>query len=326
MLERFGFVCHDDEAEESHERFPAPDRPPQLEEEAPPPKSMITNPEELKEIQLKKRMEMEDLVRRTGRWNLPVWIKYATFEEEQRCVRATGVIWSRRRAGLEMRRLPFDAGTLSARGPCTSARFRSTIATSPSGSSTPKWRCDTASSTTRAICMTGELAFRAPRDPGRHGGRSPPLSRARLGRRADGRFASRRRAVQLLPRIDQLWYKFIHMEEMLGNFQGVRNIFERWMDWEPDMNAWQHFVHFEIRYGEIDRARAIFERFIRCHPKVEAYVRYAKFEVKHGQPSLGRRVYERAFEDLGEDAETEELFKVRVGAGLHVACMRRGAA
>ena len=132
--------------------------------------------------------------------------------------------------------------------------------------------------------------------------------------------------MQLLPRIDQLWYKFIHMEEMLGNFQGVRNIFERWMDWEPDMNAWQHFVHFEIRYGEIDRARAIFERFIRCHPKVEAYVRYAKFEVKHGQPSLGRRVYERAFEDLGEDAETEELFKVRVGAGLHVACMRRGAA
>lgn len=47
---------------------------------------MISDPEELKEFQLKKRMEMEDMVRRTGRWNLPVWIKYAIFEEEQRCV------------------------------------------------------------------------------------------------------------------------------------------------------------------------------------------------------------------------------------------------
>lgn len=35
------------------------------------------------------------------------------------------------------------------------------------------------------------------------------------------------RAVTLLPRVDQLWFKYIHMEEMLGNAAGARQIFER---------------------------------------------------------------------------------------------------
>lgn len=118
------------------------------------------------------------------------------------------------------------------------------------------------------------------------------------------------RAVQLLPRVDQLWYKYIHMEEMLGNFQGVRRIYERWMDWEPDVNGWQGYINFENRYGEVERARQIYERFIRCHPRSDIYIRYAKFEVKYGQPSRGREVYERAFAELDQDACNEEMFKV----------------
>lgn len=34
------------------------------------------------------------------------------------------------------------------------------------------------------------------------------------------------RAVLLLPRADQLWYKYSYMEEQLGNFAGARQIFE----------------------------------------------------------------------------------------------------
>jgi hypothetical protein len=36
------------------------------------------------------------------------------------------------------------------------------------------------------------------------------------------------RAVSLLPRVDQFWYKYAYMEEMLGNVGGVRQIFERY--------------------------------------------------------------------------------------------------
>jgi hypothetical protein len=32
------------------------------------------------------------------------------------------------------------------------------------------------------------------------------------------------------------------MEEMLGNVPAARQIFERWMAWEPDDPAWTSFI------------------------------------------------------------------------------------
>eukprot|EP00250_Pteridium_aquilinum_P016604 c23190_g1_i1 orf=955-3054(-) len=116
------------------------------------------------------------------------------------------------------------------------------------------------------------------------------------------------RAVTLLPRIDQLWYKYIHMEEMLGNHAGARQIFERWMKWEPDHHGWSAYIKFELRYNEVERARRIYDRYVECLPTVKAWVRYAKFEVKNGDIARGRTCYERAIEQLGEDGQTEELF------------------
>lgn len=116
------------------------------------------------------------------------------------------------------------------------------------------------------------------------------------------------RAVTLLPRIDQLWYKYIHMEEMLGNVPAARQIFERWMQWEPDHHGWAAYIKMELRYGETERARAIYERYVRCLPTVKAWVRYAIFEMQSGDPAAARRVYERAVEELGEDSQDEELF------------------
>ncbi|KAI3792591.1 hypothetical protein L2E82_06474 [Cichorium intybus] len=116
------------------------------------------------------------------------------------------------------------------------------------------------------------------------------------------------RAVTLLPRVDQLWYKYIHMEEMLGNVAGARQIFERWMGWEPDQQAWLSYIKFELRYNEIERARSIYERFVKCIPKVTAWIRYAKFEMKNGEIPRARNCYERAVDKLADDEEAETLF------------------
>ncbi len=35
------------------------------------------------------------------------------------------------------------------------------------------------------------------------------------------------RAVSLLPRVDQFWYKYVHMEEMLGNVAAARQVGQR---------------------------------------------------------------------------------------------------
>lgn len=52
------------------------------------------------------------------------------------------------------------------------------------------------------------------------------------------------------------------MEEMLGNVAGCRQVFERWMEWEPEEQAWHSYINFELRYKEVDKARCIYERYI----------------------------------------------------------------
>ena len=59
---------------------------------------------------------------------------------------------------------------------------------------------------------------------------------------------------QVLPRIDQLWYKYIHMEEMLGNVAGARQIFERWMQWAPDHHGWMAYI--KVRAAAVGRGGA----------------------------------------------------------------------
>ncbi|KAL3979340.1 GDNF family receptor alpha [Sarotherodon galilaeus] len=70
------------------------------------------------------------------------------------------------------------------------------------------------------------------------------------------------RAITILPRVNQFWYKYTYMEEMLGNIAGCRQVFERWMEWEPEEQAWHSYINFELRYKEVEKARTIYERYI----------------------------------------------------------------
>ena len=106
------------------------------------------------------------------------------------------------------------------------------------------------------------------------------------------------RAVTLLPRVDQLWYKYVHMEEVIGDIPAARAVFERWMAFEPDHYAWASFLKFEVRYAAWEHARALCERYVLCHPTVLAFTRYAKFEVGRGRIAAARAVYERAVSEL----------------------------
>lgn len=85
------------------------------------------------------------------------------------------------------------------------------------------------------------------------------------------------RAVTILPRANQFWYKYTYMEEMLGNIAGARQVFDRWMEWEPDEQAWLTYIKFELRYKEIDRARMIYDRFVMVHPQVLNWIKYARY-------------------------------------------------
>jgi crooked neck len=88
--------------------------------------------------------------------------------------------------------------------------------------------------------------------------------------------------VTLLPRIDQVWYKYVFLEELLGNVAGARQVFERWMAWEPNDKAWSAYIKLEVRYQELDRASKLYERLINCHPEPKHFVKWAKFEEERG--------------------------------------------
>jgi crooked neck len=116
------------------------------------------------------------------------------------------------------------------------------------------------------------------------------------------------RAVTLLPRVEKLWWKYLHTVELLGDVPGTREVFERWMKWEPDANAWGAFVKFETRYHEWDRARGVFERMTIVHPEPANWLKWARWEAENGTTDLVREVYTMAIETLGEDFMDERIF------------------
>jgi crooked neck len=74
------------------------------------------------------------------------------------------------------------------------------------------------------------------------------------------------RAITLLPCVDQLWYKCIYLEELLQNVPGAHQVFEQWIQWEPDDKVWEVCIKMEEWYNEMDRASAIYERWIAVRP------------------------------------------------------------
>ena len=67
----------------------------QLEDEFRAPKTILSDPDELAEYRLAKRKTFEDLIRRVGRFNGGIWLKYAAWEEAQKDFRRARSVWER---------------------------------------------------------------------------------------------------------------------------------------------------------------------------------------------------------------------------------------
>lgn len=116
------------------------------------------------------------------------------------------------------------------------------------------------------------------------------------------------RAVTLLPRVDKMWYKYVYVQEGLGDIPACRQVFERWMEWQPDERAWSAYIHFERRYQEFDQARNIFHRFVTVHPEPRNWLKWTKFEEEFGTTDMVRDVFNLAIESLGDDYADERVF------------------
>ena len=79
------------------------------------------------------------------------------------------------------------------------------------------------------------------------------------------------RAVQLLPRVDLLWYKYVYVEELAGDIPKARAVFQRWMQWQPADKAWLSYAKFEERHGNLDLAEALLRDYVNEYPTAHAF-------------------------------------------------------
>ena len=98
------------------------------------------------------------------------------------------------------------------------------------------------------------------------------------------------------------------MEEMLENYNGAREIFERWIKIVPSPSAWSIYSKFEERLGNHESAREIIYRLIQAYPEPASFIKVAKFEEKRKNKQGARKVYEKAVEELGCYSCNEEFY------------------
>ncbi|GJR55345.1 crooked neck-like protein 1 [Tanacetum coccineum] len=278
-----------------------------------PPKQKITDPTELADYRLRKRKEFEDLIRRV-RWNKSVWVKYAKWEESQKDFNRARSVWERaldvdyrdhtmwlKYADVEMKnkfiqhaRNVWDrAVTLLPRVDQLWYKYIHM-----------EEMLGNVAGVVKIFAVNCQRNVR----------QSFLLHIVKIGDILIIRYMFNfRSSILLLCRgilavLSHLITANVCSLSSVPLEIGARQIFERWMSWEPDQQAWLSYIKFELRYNEIERARAIYERFMQCLPKVGAWIRFAKFEMKNGEIARARNCYERAVDKLADDEEAETLF------------------
>lgn len=98
------------------------------------------------------------------------------------------------------------------------------------------------------------------------------------------------------------------MEELIDNVPGARQVFERWMEWEPTEEAWMAYVKFEQRYKEHELARQVFKSFVTAYPQPKSWLKWAKYEESNAQISTAREIYESLISTLGEEYIDQNVY------------------
>ncbi|GLC73188.1 hypothetical protein PLESTF_001345100 [Pleodorina starrii] len=243
----------------------------QLEDDYKAPKQIITDPEELSEYRLAKRKQFEDLVRRVGRFNGGVWVKYATWEEQQKDFRRARSVWERalaieyrnvsvwlKYAEMEMRhRFVNHARNVWDRAVSLLPRVDQL------------WY--------KYIHMEEML----------------------------GNVAGARQVFERWMRFEPDhtgWMAYVRFELRYNEVDRARDIFERYVQILPSVKAWVRFAKFEMQNGEVAMARRCYERAVEelgeDGQTEEFFIKFAEFEEKAREVERARAIYRYALDHI----------------------------
>lgn len=137
--------------------------------------------------------------------------------------------------------------------------------------------------------------------------------------------------IEKYPDFPSPWIEFAEMEQMLGDLDRARAIFELAIEQEememPEL-VWKRYINFETEEEEYDRARALYEKLIELTGHVKVWISYALFEisipdsnqqtedneedeeveieVSEEAKSRARKIFERAWDYFKKENKSEE--------------------
>lgn len=200
------------------------------EEDPKPPKQKITDPDELAEYRTRKRKEFEDGIRR-NRNAIPLWIKYAMWEETQLEFDRARSVWER---ALE---IDHRNTTIWLKYAEMEMRHRNV---------------------NRARNIWDRAVAILPRVDQfwyKYAYMEEMLGNVAGARQIFDRW------MQWEPE-DNAWTSYIKMEMRYKETDRARSIFERFVSLAPKVSTWMKYAKFESKYGTTQRARGVYERAI----------------------------------------------------------------
>ena len=250
------------------------------EEDPAPPKQKITDPDELAEYRTRKRKEFEDGIRR-NRNAIPLWIKYAMWEETQLEFDRARSIWER---SLE---IDHRNTTIWLKYAEMEMRHRNV---------------------NRARNIWDRAVAILPRVDQfwyKYAYMEEMLGNVAGARQIFDRW------MQWQPE-DNAWTSYIKMEMRYKETDRARAIFERFVALTPKVSTWLKFAKFETKYGTTKTARAVYERAIgelgEYSHEPELLMAFAKFEERVKETERARAIYKFALDSIPK-SKAGELYE-----------------
>eukprot|EP00898_Chlorokybus_atmophyticus_P002064 jgi/Chlat1/2859/Chrsp194S00790 len=244
------------------------------------PKQKISDKDELAEYRLRKRKEFEDSIRRV-RWNITVWVKYASWEESQKDFARARSVWER---SLEV---DYRNVTIWLKYAEMEMRHRHV------NHARNVWD--------RAVTLlprVDQLWYKYIH------------MEEMLGNIAGARQIFER-WMQWEPDHNG-WTAYIKMEMRYNEVERARNIFERYVLCHPSVTAWVKYAKFETKNSERERARKCYERAVEQLGEdgqtEELFVMFAEFEERCRETERARAIYKFALDHIPK-AQAQNLYQ-----------------
>lgn len=252
----------------------------ELELVPPPPKQKISDPDELKDYQRRKRKAFEDNIRK-NRNMMTNWIKYAQWEESQKEIQRARSVFER---GLDVDHRNITVWLKYAEMEMRARQLNH---------ARNIWD--------RAITIlprANQFWYKY------------TYMEEMLGHIAGARQVFER-WIEWEPE-EQAWHSYINFELRYKELDRARMIYERFVLIHPEVKNWIKYARFEEKHGYINSARRVYERAVEFFGEdnmdEKLIIAFARFEEGQREHERARVIYKYALDVLPKD-QCQEIYK-----------------